>query len=122
MAFRLANKAMYMQDRHKKWITEKDKLEKDNKPLPKLDEIKIDFNWYPFQLAFMLQELESIANENSKDRNLTDLLWFPTGGGKTEAYLGIAAFTIFLRRLRHGIKGSGVTVFTRYTLRLLSLR
>lgn len=122
MAFRLANKAMYMQDRHKKWIKEKDKLAKDNKPLPKLDEIMIDFNWYPFQLAFMLQELESIANENSKDRNLTDLLWFPTGGGKTEAYLGIAAFTIFLRRLKHGIKGSGVTAFTRYTLRLLSFQ
>lgn len=122
MAFRLANKAMYMQDRHKKWIKEKDKLAKDNKPVPGLNEIKIDFNWYPFQLAFMLQELESIANENSKDRNLTDLLWFPTGGGKTEAYLGIAAFTIFLRRLRHGIKGSGVAVFTRYTLRLLSFQ
>lgn len=122
MAFRLANKAMYMQDMHKKWIKEKDKLAKNNKPAPKLDDLRIDFNWYPFQLAFMLQELESIANKNSKDRNLTDLLWFPTGGGKTEAYLGIAAFTIFLRRLKQGIKGSGVAVFTRYTLRLLSFQ
>lgn len=80
--------------------------------------------WFPFQLAFALLCLESIARPDSDDRGVMDLLWFPTGGGKTEAYLLLTAFTIFLRRLRGDSPAAtgGVTVFMRYTLRLLTIQ
>jgi hypothetical protein len=77
--------------------------------------------WRPFQLAFILMNLEAIAKPESDDRNVVDLLFFPTGGGKTEAYLGLAAFTLVLRRLRNpGIASAGLSVLMRYTLRLLT--
>lgn len=80
--------------------------------------------WRPFQLGFALLCLESIANPDSSHRETMDLLWFPTGGGKTEAYLLLTAFTIFLRRLRTAGNpcGAGVTTFMRYTLRLLTIQ
>ncbi len=78
-------------------------------------------NYRPFQLAFFLLNLESIINEDSYDRNkVVDLLWFPTGGGKTEAYLAITAFTIISRRVLYGKDADGVSVIMRYTLRLLT--
>jgi hypothetical protein len=78
--------------------------------------------WRPFQLAFILLNLDGLAEPTHDDRKLVDLLFFPTGGGKTEAYLGIAAFTIAHRRIsRLGVLGAGVTVIMRYTLRLLTL-
>ena len=78
--------------------------------------------WRPFQLAFILMNLPGLADPRHEDRRLVDLLFFPTGGGKTEAYLGLAAFTLVLRRLRHpGLAGAGVGVLMRYTLRLLTL-
>lgn len=78
--------------------------------------------WRPFQLAFFLMTLRSIADPKHSDRERVDLLFFPTGGGKTEAYLGLAAFTLVLRRLRNrGIRSSGLSVLMRYTLRLLTL-
>jgi hypothetical protein len=78
--------------------------------------------WRPFQLAFLLMNLRGIAEPTHADREVVDLLFFPTGGGKTEAYLGLAAFTLVLRRLRHpGVGSSGVSVIMRYTLRLLTL-
>jgi len=78
--------------------------------------------WRPFQLAFILLNLVGIANPADDDREIVDLLFFPTGGGKTEAYLGLAAFTLVLRRLRQPtIASAGVTVLMRYTLRLLTL-
>lgn len=78
--------------------------------------------WRPFQLAFILMTLGGIADPLHDDRETVDLLFFPTGGGKTEAYLGLAAITIVLRRLRTpGIRSAGVCVLMRYTLRLLTL-
>ena len=77
-------------------------------------------SWYPFQLCYVVMCIPDIVNLKSKWRNKVDLLWFPTGGGKTEAYLGVAAFTIFYRRLIRGEQGGGVTVLMRYTLRMLT--
>ncbi len=79
-----------------------------------------NYRWRPFQLAFLLTVLESTANEVSDFRDTVDLIWFPTGGGKTEAYLGLIVFQIALRRLRHTDTGGGTTVLMRYTLRLLT--
>jgi hypothetical protein len=84
---------------------------------------KKEFNWRPFQLAYQLLVIESLANGRHPDRNVSDLLWFPTGGGKTEAYLGLVAFTLFYSRLKNfenPENGSGVNVIMRYTLRLLT--
>jgi hypothetical protein len=78
--------------------------------------------WRPFQLAFLLMNLEGLVRPTSSEREIVDLLFFPTGGGKTEAYLGLAAFTLALRRLRDPSAASaGMTVLMRYTLRLLTL-
>lgn len=81
--------------------------------------------WRSFQLAFILLNLPGLGNRRHPERKIVDLLFFPTGGGKTEAYLGLAAFAIVLRRLRNpgqdGRRGAGVAVIMRYTLRLLTL-
>ena len=81
--------------------------------------------WRAFQLAFLLLNLPGLADPGDPSRAIVDLLFFPTGGGKTEAYLGLAAFAMVLRRLRHpGEKcraAAGVSVIMRYTLRLLTL-
>ncbi|HEY9766905.1 MAG TPA: hypothetical protein V6C71_00165 [Coleofasciculaceae cyanobacterium] len=88
-------------------------------------------SWRPFQLAFILLNLASATDLHHCDRShptnaVTDLLWFPTGGGKTEAYLGLTAYTIALRRLQGKIGGRdghhGVAVLMRYTLRLLTFQ
>jgi hypothetical protein len=88
----------------------------------------IVYPWRLFQMAFILLNIAGISNSNHSDRNICDLLWFATGGGKTEAYLGLAAFTIGLRRLRserdtEGLRyGAGTSVISRYTLRLLTIQ
>ncbi|MHA1274930.1 MAG: DISARM system helicase DrmA, partial [Promethearchaeota archaeon] len=92
-----------------------------------------NFDWRPFQLAYILLNIESIFNQKSKYRDYVDLLWIPTGGGKTEAYLALMAFTMALRRrnaiLRQkkktnnsDITGGGTAIITRYTLRLLTIQ
>ena len=83
--------------------------------------------WRPFQLAFLLSQITAVIYPESDERNMVDLIWFPTGGGKTEAYLGLIAFTVFNRRLAAGEStgepnnGAGVTAMMRYTLRMLNM-
>ncbi len=78
------------------------------------------YQWRPFQLAFLLTAMESAVCERDEFRDVLDLIWFPTGGGKTEAYLGLVAFLVTWRRMRHPDSGGGTAVLMRYTLRLLT--
>lgn len=80
--------------------------------------------WRPFQLGFILLVITSIADGSHDDRDTMDLLWFPTGGGKTEAYLALTAFAIFLGRVRNRARrdSPAVEVLMRYTLRLLTIQ
>lgn len=78
------------------------------------------FNWRPFQLAFVLTTLKSAIDQDDEFRDTVDLIWFPTGGGKTEAYLGLIAFVMLWRRMKFPQSGGGTTSFMRYTLRLLT--
>ena len=79
-----------------------------------------DYRWRPFQLAFLLTVMVSTIREDDDFRDVLDLIWFPTGGGKTEAYLGLIAFLIAWRRLKYPSSGGGTAAFMRYTLRLLT--
>ena len=90
-----------------------------------------NYEWRPFQLAFLLLSIPSLVDPSHADRTspleaYADLLWFPTGGGKTEAYLGVAAFTMAIRRLQGNLGGldasRGLSVIMRYTLRLLTVQ
>ena len=111
-AFQLANRAMAEQRARTSWFKDGRRREPD----------PTAGRWRPFQICFILLCLEGIVDPDGDDRGIADLLWFPTGGGKTEAYLGLIAFTAFHRRLRDGAAGAGVTVLMRYTLRLLTLQ
>ena len=84
-------------------------------------------SWRAFQLAFILLNLDGIFHDKEDKKwerrnEWVDLVWFPTGGGKTEAYLGLIALTIINRRRLHEKKGGGTAAIMRYTLRLLTLQ
>ena len=134
-AFALANRAMFMQRVQAalqgKWHKEagrpyygKESFVK--KALSSIDYRAIsddDAHWRPFQLAFLVMSLCGIVEAGTgktDDRMLVDLIWFPTGGGKTEAYLGLSAFTIFYRRFAHPEDYGGTNILMRYTLRMLT--
>ena len=127
-AFRFANRAMALQRIHSIYALARRRGDKVT-----LDALNVRKNrsWRPFQLAFMLLSVPALADPTHRDRThpleaFADLLWFPTGGGKTEAYLGVAAFTMGVRRLQGNLggldAGRGLAVIMRYTLRLLTLQ
>jgi hypothetical protein len=127
--FAWMNRAMLMQQLHygltsdhrRKWIADKGTLSLE-RPYQAPD-LRVPpagkGQWRPFQLGFILMNLRSLVNTEDPSRDTVDLIWFPTGGGKTEAYLGLAAFAMLHRR---GVDptDAGTTVLMRYTLRLLT--
>ncbi len=127
-AFRFANRVMAKQRIHSIYS-----LARRRREMVEIKDFDVPGNrsWRPFQLAFVLLCLPCLADPTHADRTrpveaLADLLWFPTGGGKTEAYLGVAAFAMAIRRMQ-GVTGGydgnrGLTVIMRYTLRLLTLQ
>ena len=126
MSFRLMNTAMFIQ----LWHSKRSTVEKLNFDFYKKKADDHLFGekpaaWRPFQLAFILLNLDGIIQRSNdpewKYRNeLVDLVWFPTGGGKTEAYLGIIALSIIFRRRNNPMNSGGTTAIMRYTLRLLA--
>ncbi len=124
LAFRLMNRVLLMQRVQASEVKKyKERYPDDTENLfPQVNFKEVSNKsgvWRPFQLAYILMCLESIIDPKSNDRDLVDLIWVPTGGGKTEAYLGLTAFTIFLRRLKNKDDDS-TAVIMRYTLRLLA--
>jgi len=130
-AFRFANRAMYLQRIHTLYAQRR---RREASPDWEAIEQPEHHQWRVFQLAFVLLNLPALTALHHPERVGTpdggepyaDLLWFPTGGGKTEAYLGVAAYTLALRRLQGEIGSysghAGVAVLMRYTLRLLTLQ
>lgn len=119
-AFARANLAMLMQVTHSRSDLAGTEHAQSAAPQMPTDYMESKAKWRPFQLAYLLLTIKGVVEEDSKERSLVDLIWFPTGGGKTEAYLGLAAFTILHRRLLDPYETPGTTVITRYTLRLLT--
>ncbi len=128
-AFRFANQAMAKQRIQSIYALKRRQGKKVT--LDELWKEPKNYSWRSFQLAFLLLSLPALANPSHPDRTnpaeaFADLLWFPTGGGKTEAYLGVAAFTMAIRRFQGNLGGydasRGLAVIMRYTLRLLTLQ
>ena len=134
IAFQYMNLAMIMQQLHyslplQKWEENGEDTLMLKNEIAQLPDPYITESWYgnknrygkwrPFQLAFVLMNLKSMLQRDCDEREIVDLIWFPTGGGKTEAYLGLSAYTIFIRRLLNK-DDSGTAILMRYTLRLLT--
>jgi hypothetical protein len=125
--FMLANRAMLMSMSHAGRATGRGREDGVQGPfaLGKAETGPIDYfenpaQWRPFQLAFFLLVLPSLAGKELPDRDLVDVIWFSTGGGKTEAYLFVSAFELFRRRILEGKAGGGTGVINRYTYRFLT--
>jgi hypothetical protein len=117
-AFRLANRAMAMQMVLSKARKSGPYTAAEKRRSPEFNFEKL--SWRPFQVAFMLATIESTWNEYSTDREIVDVIWFPTGGGKTEAYLFVTALELVRRRLVYGASDTATAVMSRYTLRMLT--
>jgi hypothetical protein len=128
-AFQFMNRAMWLQRTHSIYSEQV----RRGSPTDFDKDIDLPNNrrWYPFQIAFILLNLPGVTKLDHPERSdgpdaLADLLFFPTGGGKTEAYLGLSAYTMGLRRLQGTVAGrvgdEGVAVLMRYTLRLLTIQ
>jgi len=129
-AFRFMNRAMHQQRIRTIFVAGKRAAGDQADSLEEIDQPD-NRSWWPFQLAFILANLPALTLLDHPDRSAdptatADLPWFPTGGGKIEAYLGLTAFTLAIRRLQGTVAGrdghSGVAVLMRYTLRLLTLQ
>ena len=119
LAFQLANRAMVLQ--YQNGLPEAAGKRRHLKEPANLDRDTTQGRpWHPFQIGYFLSVLEGLVKSDSEYRKVVDLIWFPTGGGKTEAYLLAAAFEIFRRRLIDGTRGGGTAVLSRYTLSLLT--
>lgn len=136
--FRLMNTSMFIQMWHGKYAGKEEIKQKMDDPSfngfnadyykscnVDIFQTGIPSGWRAFQLAFILLNLDGIFDdtpENEKRNELVDLVWFPTGGGKTEAYLGLISLTILHRRIKYKERGGGTAAIMRYTLRLLTLQ
>ncbi|MFP7366101.1 helicase-related protein [Corynebacterium callunae] len=114
-AFELMNLAMIQQRDASERAKNQDSFDSLEQP----DRYSTSHRWYPFQIAFILMNIPAMSDASHPEREIADLLWFPTGGGKTEAYLGCIAFISLLRRIRNPHDG-GVSAIMRYTLRILT--
>ncbi len=135
VAFRFANEAMWRQRVRSLAVADRraaaDPSKFDVEAAARSKDTPENHRWRIFQLAFILlnlQALTSLTHAERKADAVVDLLFFPTGGGKTEAYLGLAAYTFAIRRLQGRIQSddgpldgsAGIGVLMRYTLRLLT--
>ena len=119
-AFRFANESMLRQMFHSRGFAKRREASDVAREMPNENDYwKSKAQWRPFQLAFFLLCVGSDKTQ-TEDFAPVDLIWFPTGGGKTEAYLAVAAFQVFKRRISDPERGGGTAVITRYTLRLLT--
>jgi Helicase conserved C-terminal domain len=128
-AFRFMNRAMWLQRTHSLYS---EQVRRGGHPdFDKDIDVSANRTWYPFQIAFIILNLPGITLLDHPERSesqeaLADLLFFPTGGGKTEGYLGLSAYTMGLRRLQGTVAGrsgeNGIAVLMRYTLRLLTIQ